>query len=156
MITIKDRQRKIKIDHAQLQNQAQAALNALNYANFDLGIMLTTNRTIRVFNKKYRHKDKPTDVLSFPYHDKLKPGERIVVETEDDKNLGDLIISLEYVQKDRQKWGHTFEEHLLMLLVHGIVHLLGYDHEIDEEYLVMNKVEKKIVKSIKNKGLLVV
>ena len=103
-----------------------------DYADFDLGIWLTSNKMIRKYNKQYRDKDKPTDVLSFPYHHELKAGEQIKVKTEEDKNLGDLIIAPEYVMHDLPKWETTFEKHLQRLLVHGICHLLGYDHIKDE------------------------
>ncbi len=123
-------------------------LAALNYDDFDLGIWLTTDQTIRHYNKEYRHKDKPTDILSFPYHPELKPGERITVKSDDDKNLGDLIISLQYVVKDAPNWGHSFTERMDILLAHGIAHVLGYDHETEAEYAVMQRVEKKLLAAL--------
>lgn len=128
---------------------ATTMLKALKYDNLDLGIWFTTNKTIRLYNRDYRRKDKPTDILSFPYHPDLKPGERIMVHSPEDANLGDLIISLEYVQKEAHKtWDRTFDEHLTALLAHGIAHLLGYDHETDEEFVLMQKVEKKLLKAV--------
>lgn len=141
MITLKNTQRKIAINNAQLKKTAQKLLDALGYADFDLGIWLTTNKTIRNYNKTYRNKDKATDILSFPYHPELQAGQKIVVHTHDDKNLGDIIISLEYVKKDAPRWGHTFEQRMDVLLVHGICHLLGYDHIQDSDYKVMHKKE---------------
>lgn len=150
MITIKNTQRKIKINQTHIQELAAAMLQALNYKDFDLGIWFTTNKTIHHYNKTYRGKDKPTDILSFPFHPELKPGERIRAHSPEDKNLGDLIISLEYVQKDAPvRWNRTFDEHMVVLLAHGITHLLGYDHETDEEFAVMQKVEKKLLKAVK-------
>ena len=67
----------------------------------------------------------------------------------EDKNLGDLIISLEYVQKDAPKtWDRTFDDHMIALIAHGIAHLLGYDHIIDKDFAVMLKVEKKLLASV--------
>lgn len=149
MITIKNRQRRIQVDPQQLTDDAEKMLKALGYDGFDLGILLTTNKTIHAYNKEYRSKDKPTDILSFPYHTQLKPGDKIVVHEPEDRNIGDLIISLEYVKKDAPKtWGRTFEQHMTALLAHGISHLLGYDHETDEEFAVMQKVEKKLLKAV--------
>src|SRR6187402_2720533 len=125
MIIIKNRQRTIDVRHLDLAAQAQAMLGVLKYPEFDLGILLTTNKTIRLFNKQYRGKDKPTDILSFPYHTTLKAGDRIKVFYDEDKNLGDIIISLEYVEKDRVQWKCSFEERMTVLLAHGIAHLLG-------------------------------
>ena len=84
--------------------------------DFDLGIWLTSNKMIHKYNKEYREKDKPTDVLSFPYHTELKAGERIKVKTEEDKNLGDLIIAPEYVMNDLPKWETTFDKHMQRLI----------------------------------------
>ena len=147
MITIKSRQRKITIDTNHLIKAAQKMLGALKYEGYDLGILLTTNRTIRHFNKLYRGKDRPTDVLSFPFHPMLKPGERIKPKSSEEENLGDLIISLQYVKTDAPRWGQTFEERMIVLLAHGIAHLLGYDHETDEEYALMRKVEQKLLRT---------
>lgn len=148
MITIRNTQRKIKIDIANLKHDAQTILDALEYSDFDLGIWLTSNTMIRKYNNEYRHKDKPTDVLSFPYHTELKAGQKIKVKAEEDKNLGDLIIAPEYVMHDLPKWDTTFEKHLQRLLVHGICHLLGYDHIEDEDYKVMLKKETQLLKKI--------
>src|SRR5215510_4424921 len=127
MITIKNTQRTMIIKHNRIKKIATTMLKTLRYDKLDLGIWFTTNKTIRCYNRDYRGKDKPTDILSFPYHSDLKPGERIVVHSPEDANLGDLIISLEYVQKEAYKtWNRTFDEHLTVLLAHGIAHLLGY------------------------------
>ncbi len=148
MIAIKNSQRKIKIDVAQLKRDAQTILDALNYSDFDLGIWITTNKTIHKFNKEYRGKDKATDVLSFPYHTDLKAGERITVTSEDDKNLGDLILAPEYIMHDLPNWNTTFEKHLQRLLVHGICHLLGYDHIEDADFKVMRRKELMLLKKL--------
>lgn len=148
MITITNRIRSIKVSENKLRAQAQAMLEVLKYGDCDLGILLTTDKTIRTYNKQYRHKDKPTDILSFPFHPELKAGERIVFHSEDDKNLGDLIISLEYVARKAPEWERSFDEHMTALLAHGISHLLGYDHITDEQYDEMHKVEKKLLKKV--------
>lgn len=148
MITIKNSQRSITVNSNVIKKKARLILTELGYADFDLGIWLTTNSTIRRYNKQYRYKDKATDVLSFPFHPELKAGEKIVAHTPDDKNLGDLIISLEYVQKDAHNWDHSFAQHLDFMLVHGICHLLGYDHIEDADYEVMKAQESKLLEVI--------
>lgn len=145
MITLATAQRKIKINRAQLQRDAQTILTAVGYPDFDLNILLTTNKTIRAYNKQFRHKDKATDILSFPYHYEIKPGQKIIARTPEDKCLGDIIISLEYVRKDVKKMETTFDKRMQRLLVHGICHLIGYDHETDEEYEVMLKKENELL-----------
>ncbi len=148
MILIKNTQRTIPVNVVALKNDTHKILELLDYADFDLGIWLTTNKTIAQYNKTYRHKDKPTDILSFPAYPELKAGQRIKTTTDDEKNLGDLIISLEYVQQAAKKLGVTFEERLQRLLVHGICHLLGYDHIEDADYKVMLKKETELLRKL--------
>lgn len=148
MIQIQNKVKSVPCNTVQLKRDAQRILEILRYPEFDLGILLTTNKTIRHYNKTYRHKDKPTDVLSFPYYPELNAGDRIKAHTDEEKNLGDIIISLEYVQKDAPKWGHTFDQRMRVLLVHGICHLLGYDHIKDEDYKVMKRKESAILKKL--------
>lgn len=148
MVLIKNTQRLIAVNIDDLENTVKKILNALRYNDFDIGIWLTTNRTIQKYNKEYRHKDKPTDILSFSFHSTLKGGERIKVKNSEDKNLGDLIISVEYVKKAAHELGQTLEQRLQILLVHGICHLLGYDHERDEDYEIMQKKENFLLKKL--------
>ena len=149
MVIIKTTQRKIKINMEKLKKDAQTILGLLDYHDFELTIFLTTNKTIRAYNKKYRKKDEATDILAFPYYPDLQPGQRIVPELESDKQLGDLIISLEYVQSAIKKLKTTLTKRLEVLLVHGICHLLGYDHITDEEYKIMQAQEKKLLKHLR-------
>lgn len=86
---------------------------------------------IRELNKKYRHKDKPTDVLSFPL------GEKSV--------LGDIIISLDTAKQNCRRFGTSVKEELMFLIVHGLCHLLGHDHHKKAEELKMQKLEKMVL-----------
>ena len=153
MINIKNTQRTIPLDKAVLKATAQKILDILGYSDYDLGIWFTTDKTIRKFNKEYRHKNSATDILSFAYHSDLEAGERITPESDDDKNLGDLIISPLYVKAqlhaDRgSQMDTTLDQRLTVLLVHGVCHLLGYDHETDEDYAVMDKLEREILSKL--------
>ncbi len=149
MISLKNKIKKIKISEKKLIQDAQRVLDILDYSDFDLGILLTSNATIRRFNRDFREKDKPTDILSFPFHPDLKAGERISPASNEEKNLGDLIFSLEYIKKDALQWNQSLEQRLQVLLVHGICHLLGYDHIKDDDYSVMQAKENDILKRLK-------
>lgn len=141
MVNIHNEQEAIEVNVEGLQHQAQQILDLLDYSDYDLGILLTSNEAMREYNKKYRNKDATTDILSFPFH-ALKAGLRIEPEGDDDKNLGDIIIAPEYVQKTLAKWPEKdLAERLKVLLVHGVCHLLGYDHIEDDEYKVMKEKE---------------
>ncbi len=148
MITIKNTQKKVELDKKKVQADVQKILDILKYSDFDIGIWFTGNKTIQKYNQTYRSKNVPTDILSFPNYPSLKPGERIKAQTEDDRNLGDLILSLEYVQKDAQRLNISFEDRLKELLVHGMCHLLGYDHIEDKDYKRMRAKEVYLLKHL--------
>jgi rRNA maturation RNase YbeY len=145
MITIKNTQRSYAVNLTKLRNAVTRMLEREGYADFDLGIWLTTSATIRRYNKQFRHKDKATDILSFPFYPHLTAGQRIQAATAEEKNLGDLIIAVEYAQKNvPQGAPHDLEGLLIYLCAHGIAHLLGYDHETEADWERMQKVEKKL------------
>lgn len=149
MIVISNRQRALKVDTQQLKKDAQKVLDAVNYADFDLSIVLVSNKQMHALNKQFRGKDKPTDILSFPFYPQLKAGERIIATNPDEKNIGDIIIAPKYVQETLHEWGNVFEERMQILLVHGICHLLGYDHILDEDYTIMKKEEERLLDILK-------
>lgn len=148
MITIKNRVKKIKIDSKAIESGVKKMLSLDGYKDFDIGILFTTNKTMQKFNNTYRKKDKPTDILSFPYHYTLKAGQKVVVHEQEDKNLGDLIISLEYAKMDAEAKGYSFSEYLFILIAHGIAHLLGYDHITDAQYAKMRKKERALLDTL--------
>jgi rRNA maturation RNase YbeY len=141
MINISNEECTTELNTAQFEHDAQKILTLMGYKDFDLGILLTDNQAIQCFNNDFRSKDEPTDILSFPFHPDLKPGETIIAETEDDKNIGDLIISLEYISTLCKQENKTVNEHLRTLLCHGICHLLGYDHYTESTDKVMKEKE---------------
>jgi len=144
-ILIKNTQRAVALNIPQIKQDVQRCLSALSYPDFAIGIWFTTPSTIQKYNAQYRNQDKPTDILSFSYHENLIPGKRIKVTMPEDCNLGDLIICPAYIQKKATEYGQSFEERLRMLLVHGICHLLGYDHEKESDYKKMQQLENKLL-----------
>jgi probable rRNA maturation factor len=145
MIRIINRQRKVKINSKKIAIVVEKMLKHLNYDDFDIGIWLTTNSTIRKYNKKYRNKDKPTDVLSFPFYDDLVPGQKIEAYG-DEAALGDIIISVEFVEINlHQKEEGKLFQGVKILVAHGIAHLLGHKHETEKEFSVMTKIEKELL-----------
>ncbi len=106
----------------------------------DLTIVIGGNTEIHQLNRKYRHIDAPTDVLSFAY-DIRDP------ET-NARYLGDIVISGEKVFEQAQAAGHSHQMECCILIVHGILHLLGYDHEEETDEAVMFPLQEKIVKAV--------
>ena len=117
---------QINIDSDDINKKIEMVMNNLGCLNQEVSILLTTDADIRKLNKQFRSIDQPTDVLSFPQNadeDPPIPGEII---------LGDIAVSLDTAQAQAKEHGLTFEEEIILLLIHGILHLLGYDHEIGE------------------------
>jgi probable rRNA maturation factor len=148
MITIKNTQRKIAINTKALQKDAQTILDALDYSDFDLSIQIVSLKKMHSYNRDYRNIDKATDILSFPFYPDLKAGKQITAKSPEEKNLGDIIICPEYVMDDLERWSQDFKTRMKVLLVHGICHLLGYDHIEDVDYKKMHAVEVKLLKKI--------
>jgi len=148
MILIKNNIKKIPLSNAAVQKKLQKILHVLEYDDFDVSVWFTTNTTMRFYNKKFRKKDAATDILSFPYHSELMPGKRIIVKNEEDKNLGDIIISLEFAKKNALEWDVSFLKAIDILLVHGIVHLLGYDHKTEKDHKMMQAYEQELLHAV--------
>ena len=109
----------------------------------NFSIRLTGNKEIRNLNKKFRKKNKTTDVLSFPYYD---PNEtRIKLKLNKTIYLGDIVINLYKIDKRKIKFESDFNK----LWVHGLVHLLGYKHYKNKDFFEMMKIENKIIKQLK-------
>lgn len=141
MINISNEECVTELNTIQFERDAQKILKLMGYEDFDLGILLTDNQAIQCFNNDFRGKNEPTDILSFPFHPDLTPEQKIVVKTDDDKNVGDLIISLEYIKDLCAQENKTINEHLRTLLCHGICHLLGYDHYTEKSDKIMKEKE---------------
>lgn len=112
----------------------------------DVYVTLTNNDEIHKINMEYRKVDRPTDVLSFPMYERNEIN-KLKDEYKDDveKILGDIIISVEKVKEQAEEYGHSFERELAYLVTHGCLHLIGYDHMVDEEKKIMRKREEEIL-----------
>ena len=110
----------------------------------ELSISLVTDRSIHRLNREWRHKDKATDVLSFPQFS--IPELRAEPREGEALPLGDVIISLQTAKRQSKEKGVAYRKELHWLLVHGILHLLGYDHEISaKEDRRMRQLERRVL-----------
>lgn len=121
----------------------EATLHALEFDDVDseLSLVFTDDANIRTINAKWRHIDKATNVLSFPAFP-IQPGQR------PGPILGDIVIARETVQREAQEENKSFNDHLSHLIVHGLLHLTGYDHQNDDEAEQMESLERKILASL--------
>ena len=109
-------------------------------------ITLTTPENIRKINKEFRNIDKETDVLSFPMFEKEELDNMIKNKKfEYEDVLGDIIISIDRVERQAEEYGHSFERELSYMVVHGFYHLMGYDHIKEEDKKEMRKKEDEIL-----------
>ncbi len=102
-------------------NDKQLKTIASSLTSREIDLTICYNPTIQEYNHLHRGKNTPTDVLSFP-----------IDATLPQMPLGSLVISAEYVQEGAQRFGHSCDDELSLLFIHGLLHLLGYDHEIDQ------------------------
>ena len=118
----------------------------LENLNLYISITLTTPNEIRSINKQYRNIDKETDVLSFPMFEKneidqmVSNGKNEIPET-----IGDIIISVDRVEEQAKEYGHSFERELAYMVVHGFYHLMGYDHMVEKDKIVMRGKEENVL-----------
>jgi probable rRNA maturation factor len=125
----------MKIDAKSIRKVTEALLNFLGFQNKDLSVLFVDNKKIMTLNKQFFGRDNPTNVISFSYMDGL-PGEV----------LGDIIISVERTQEEARDSEMCSYERLFALIVHGLTHIMGYDHVKDRnESRKMSYKEKKLM-----------
>ena len=129
------------VDLVRLRRRAVAVLRAAGEARAELSIALVDDATIRVLNGRYRGKPRPTDVLSFS----LVEGEHA---DRRGRLLGDVVISVETAARQARERRRGLDDTIAKLLVHGVLHLLGHDHEEDEEAQLMLAEERRIWRAI--------
>jgi len=118
---------EIKVDARKIEQQIGKVLISLDCNEHEISILFIGDQGIRDLNHQFRNIDRSTDVLSFP---QILAGE---LEIPGALVLGDVAISLETARCQSEKHGLSFEEELTLLLIHGILHLLGYDHEVSDQ-----------------------
>ena len=106
-------------------------------------LLLSNNRNIKKLNKVFRNKNKPTDVLSFPASEKIKLIKKIYI--------GDIIISLNFINKPKSQSSRLFKKKLIKTFIHGFLHLLNFDHKKNKDYEKMLKEENRIYQSVISK-----
>ena len=116
-----------------------SAIKDFTYKNLEFTILLTNNKRMKKLNKKFRKKNKATDVLSFPFTDNIKKR----------KYLGDIALSYEIINKRSKKTNFKFE--LDRMWVHGYLHLIGYNHKKKVDFKKMINAETKILKKLDHK-----
>lgn len=154
IIDIENEQNKIELTPEREQLIESVIRAALAHEGFEhdcfVSVTLTDNENIRIINNEQRGIDNATDVLSFPVLE-FENGE--IVENvgdyyEDKLILGDIVLSMERAEEQRIEFGHSFEREMGYLICHSVLHLLGYDHENDDEREVMRSKEEETLETL--------
>ena len=131
-----------QIDIDDLRNVIDKAFERENVTNAFMNVIIVNNETIHQINKEYRGIDRPTDVISFALED-----DKTFINT-DFRVLGDIYISIDKVYEQAKLYGHSIRRELSFLTVHGILHLLGYDHMVKDDEIIMFKKQDDILNSL--------
>jgi len=132
-------------------------LNALDNIKTEISVVISDNFGIRFFNREFRGIDKDTDVLSFPVLEFERPGDFSKIDFNDCKYfnqdtgdfiLGDMIISSDKVVSQSMEYGHSIKREFSFLVVHSILHLIGYDHENERDEKIMREKQTMILDSL--------
>lgn len=142
-IQIENQQKRIKIDKRKIRIKVNKLLKIMDCANKEISITFVDDVTIQRINKQYLSKDKPTNVISFS----LQEGEFGGINPE---VLGDVVISVDTASSDADKGNLSFDEEILFLIIHGLLHLTGYNHENTSKAnaLKMKQKEKELFQSL--------
>ena len=108
-----------------------------------LTLLLSNNKNIKKLNKNFRNKNKSTDILSFPFNNNYKISKQTYI--------GDIIISYNYIDKPKSKETKSFKKRLIKIFIHGFLHLLGFSHSKNKDFIKMLKEEDQIYKSVISK-----
>lgn len=150
-VFMEDTQEAFPVDDALQALIEQVIAKTLEYEQFakpaEVSVLLVDDMQIREINGEFRQLDKPTDVLSFPMLD--FSGGRAIDSVGDSYLgtvvLGDIVVSLERAHAQAEEYGHSFQREIGFLVCHSVLHLLGYDHETEEERAVMRQKEESVL-----------
>jgi probable rRNA maturation factor len=121
---------------------AQHAVDALGSVDWEVSLLFCDDAFIAPLNGQWRGKGTPTDVLSFPQLEVVEPGHPPI---DGGPLLGDVVISVETARRQAAELGHSLDDELRVLLVHGICHLVGHTHDTDEERAAMARLEARLL-----------
>jgi probable rRNA maturation factor len=177
-VLLQNRQRAVTVDRTWLGRTAEAVLSAARVGAAELSLVLVSDRRMRALNRRYRKKDRPTDVLAFPMHESwppkrrsaapaasvaakapgtgrvlARPGRAGAMLSRVPMVLGDVVISMPTAKRQAADLGHSLRDEIRRLLVHGVLHLLGYDHERSvRDAAVMARREQTVLRAVRGEG----
>ena len=137
-----NRQRLARIDSSRVARIADATLAEVGRGDSTLTVAFVRDRTIRSLNNRFRANDHVTDVLSFPTGN----DGGLFIDKDSPEDLGDVVVSTDTAKRQAVEAGHSFDREVCELVIHGVLHLCGYDHETDNGQ--MNRLELRVRKKL--------
>lgn len=131
------------VDTRRLKSAARKLLREVDEPESALSITLVDDAQIQTLNREHRGKDKPTDVLSFPMYEAGEPSPE-----EPERLLGDVVISVDTARRQAADYDAPLQNELYRLLIHGILHVMGHDHEEPAQRKVMEAEERRLAAAI--------
>ena len=141
-----NRQRLARIDASRIARIADATLAEVGRGDSTLTVAFVRDRTIRKLNSKFRANDRATDVLSFPAGNTGDAAGGLFIDNNLPEDLGDVVVSTDTAQRQAVEAGHSLDREVDELVIHGVLHLCGYDHETDSGQ--MNRLELRVRKKL--------
>ncbi len=146
-IEVVNRQRLARIDARRVAKLADAALDAIEREGANLTVAFVRDRVLRELNSKFRGSDRATDVLSFPAENERESARGVhFMGRSASEHVGDIVVSTDTALRQANDAGHSFAQEVDELVIHGVLHLCGYDHETDRGQ--MNRLELKLRKKL--------
>ena len=138
-VKISNLNKKRKFNKAVIKRKALTVLKAFNKKNALIDITFVTDKKIKALNKKYMSRNRETDVLSFSFVEKMLSGKNI---------FGDIYISSDRAAFNARRFGSIFDKELLLYVIHGILHVLGFGDKTKKEKKLMRKLEERFLKKL--------
>jgi len=159
-VTIRNQNKKRPVDLSKIERVAKKVLKAEGKKNVDFNIVFLSNQKIRAFNRAYLGKDRATDVLAFPHENKRKkivpgvfPEDPVLMKrkrnTRVEKTSGDIAISSDKAFSNAEVFKTSFKEEIMLYVIHGVLHLLGYCDKTKKKRVLMRKKENEFMRSAK-------
>ena len=126
--------------------KTNSCLEGLEYESVSFDFLFCDSAKTHLINREYRNKDYPADIITFAVFADSEEEERFIIEG--DVNLGEVILAIDKIETEAANKGIPTEKELVFLISHGILHLLGFDHQTEEEYNFIIKHQKNVLKEL--------
>ncbi|XP_046580424.1 endoribonuclease YbeY-like [Haliotis rubra] len=144
-LVLRNMQKLVKLNMRRLETEINILRKCFGVEQFDMSVLCICDEEMATLNSAYRRINSTTDVLAFPFYEGLDPGELPEDDNPDEMILGDIFLGVSHISDQCKKYDADFHGTLPIMLTHGMCHLLGYDHETEEQWRKMYSKELQIL-----------